>query len=912
MIRVFDSILPVDPCETHDDHGVTVESWIASRAPDYQRGGSQLVSVSINGQIIDPMAWHETVIRESDNVDIRVLPRGFVGDFFSGIAGFLINPFFSGSLFAADAALKALIDIPSLNRNAGAQGTNIEPVDARANTARLGAVIPERFGRFINYPDYLNQPRRYYVDQKTQAIDLLMCLGTGSFDIEAGSVRIGQTPVDDIGAGITYQIFEPGASVAGNQCHENWYNAPEVGGTRASAGLPLTDSKNLTQSVSSTVTSAGGDQTLDLVSAVPSDWREGVTVTADLTRSCTVVAGATTSDPLEFHGSFLDVLAEVGDLVRVGLYGGDTSRVYEVVTYNDPGGPNEYFTIKTTGPIPTLVTGDNPDGWTVGAKTIVYDRADAFYEIASINRTTNEIDFLRVISSGYDAIWNSAFGGWPAMSGSGFSVILNLAPAESAGLWSPWFAATPSGETCDSIEIDILFPSGLGFVNDSGDIEARTRTVEIAVRQAGSTSAGTIYTRTITGQTRDQIGETYRLTVSPAAGVEVRMRRTTAESDSLKDLDKIEWTALKTRLPTVTSYAGVTVLAMTIVGSDKLATQSENQVNLITTRKLEPLAGGAEVATRGIAEAAAYIARSTGYDDDQIDIAELTRLGDIWTTRGDTFDHVFGEVTSKEAIDTALRAGFAESTIDTGVIKPVRDEPRTVFEQGYSPENMTAPLRRTFEALQVDEPDGVEVEYTSADTWTKETVLCLLPGDNGFKLDKIRLDGVTDRTRAWRIGMRRRRAQRYRRWTYSFETELDALNSSYLSYVPLLDDIPGYGKVAILESISADRITVSEPLEWTAGESHVIAYRDENGDTIGPFHAAEGPDEYTVLVSIPEPWPAVLPSDQEPTHIFFGTTARWNFPALITEITPSGSLQVGVTATNYDDRVYSSDNDSPP
>jgi hypothetical protein len=349
-------------------------------------------------------------------------------------------------------------------------------------------------------------------------------------------------------------------------------------------------------------------------------------------------------------------------------------------------------------------------------------------------------------------------------------------------------------------------------------------------------------------------------------------------------------------------------MAVTITGTDKIGSQSNNQINLVATRKLPPVAGGTPTTTRSIADATAYVARSLGYGDDQINISELQRLDGIWQPRGDTFDFVINDGTALDAMKMMLRAGFADVTLDNGIITPVRDEQ---LEDGYSPENMTAPLRRQFSGKQPDESDGVEVEYTDADTWTTETVMCTLPGDQQIKVDKIKLDGVTDRTRAWRIGMRRRRAQRYRRWTYTFDTELDALNSSYLSYVPLLDDVPGYGKVAILEGIEADRITVSEPMEFEPGKSHVVAYRAESGETVGPFPCTQGPDEYTLLVEIPQPWPAVLPGDREPTHVYFGTTERWCFPALITQISPNGPLEVSVTASNYDDRVYADDDNSP-
>jgi hypothetical protein len=397
---------------------------------------------------------------------------------------------------------------------------------------------------------------------------------------------------------------------------------------------------------------------------------------------------------------------------------------------------------------------------------------------------------------------------------------------------------------------------------------------------------------------------------------QIRVSRLEGEDTSLSALDRLELTELRSKLPTVTSYSDITVLAVTIIGSDKIASRSNNQVNLVPSRKLPEISGGAltaSVETRKISSAVVRVVQSLGYTTDQIDLDALEQLESIWTSRGDTFDFVFSDGTAQEAIEKILRAGFASPTVNPqGQLTAIRDSERTIFEQGYSPENMTSPLQRTFTAVQVDEPDGIEVEYTNADTWTTETVNAFLPEDNGVKVEKIKLDGVTDRNRAWRIGMRQRRSQKYRRWSYSFNTELDSLNSAYLSYVPLLDDVPGYGKVAILEYIDTSKITVSEPLVFEVGQTHVVAYRDEDGTTKGPYICTQGADEYTLNVSIPQPWPKVLPSNQEPTHIYFGTTERWHFPALITAINPSGPLTASVAATNYDSRVYDDDDNTAP
>ena len=158
-------------------------------------------------------------------------------------------------------------------------------------------------------------------------------------------------------------------------------------------------------------------------------------------------------------------------------------------------------------------------------------------------------------------------------------------------------------------------------------------------------------------------------------------------------------------------------------------------------------------------------------------------------------------------------------------------------------------------------------------------------------------------------------AQRYRNWQYEFGTEMDALNSRYMSYVAIGIDVKGLGQSALLTKISAQGanalLVVSEKLRWEEGEDHVVAYRAENGKLIGPFPAQRGAGDYEIIAEIPQPWPSVN-LKQEPPHVYFGPVTRWIRPALITAITPQSIDAVNVTATNYDVRVYADDNNNPP
>lgn len=488
-------------------------------------------------------------------------------------------------------------------------------------------------------------------------------------------------------------------------------------------------------------------------------------------------------------------------------------------------------------------------------------------------------------------------------------VTITLDSSSIVGGWLGPFKATPRNEQAAWLEVDVFAPQGMGYINDDGDIEARTKSWELQWRSNGGAWVSQQFS--VAGQSRDQVGYTHAINLGASrVNVEVRMRRLGAEQTGVKDMDRLEWYGLRALLPAPASYPGVTTMALRVQGSDAIASNTENQINLVATRKL----GGA--ASRSIEAWVRHVCDDIGYSVDDIDTEELARLGDIWDARGDWFDAVFGDQsTVKEVLAMALRVGYSELSIDGGRIRPVRDEPRGPdFEHMYTPENMTDGLKRQFTSYDPDDHDGVDVEYTDAGTWETETVECRLPGDAGTRVKKITADGVTDRTRAWRLGMRERRVDAYRRKQFAFSTEWDALNSRYLSYCALADDVPGYGRSALVFGYEATsegcEITSSEPLPWQVGVDHVVALRRPDGTLCGPFPATRLADNRMSLATDLDFTP-VTDGAVEPTHLLFGASTRWSYPALVTEISPAGAT-VDVTAVNYDERVYADDDNSPP
>jgi len=260
--------------------------------------------------------------------------------------------------------------------------------------------------------------------------------------------------------------------------------------------------------------------------------------------------------------------------------------------------------------------------------------------------------------------------------------------------------------------------------------------------------------------------------------------------------------------------------------------------------------------------------------------------------------------------------GFSELTIDQGRIRPVRDEPRSVFEQMYSAQNMSKGLRLEQSILNPSDFDGVQVTYVDRNTWVETTVDCKLPGDAFAKVEKISAVGVTSRLKAYQFGMRRRRVQRYRTDTFSWGTELDALvsGSRYLSYCAVSADIPTRSQSALLLGYAAGNglllLESSEPLDWSKPGDYAVALRKPDGSVSGPWPATRV-DDYRLTVPAIDFTPDVS-WQIEPPHLMFGPVATWTYPVLITDINPQGVTGANVEAVGYDPRVYLSDDEPLP
>lgn len=883
------------PLEVHEiREPVSIEQWLRLMIPSFELREAPPISVHVNGALIDPTLWGTTLVQIDDSIDIYPEPKG------AAFVAFIVT--YGAYILAGIALIYALtLPRPSAPKNQSqAQGRELEEASAKGNKVKINAAIREVSGLRKIYPDYLLPPHRFFENERQQTVRLLLCIGKGEFDIDQQQVLIGDSPMIGLDENATFTIYGPDESMAGDPCAEWWHVATEVGPTSTgSPGIRLTTSTAGT-SVAQAVTYIFSGDTITIPAGAgqfPLDWDVDMVLVIQVEYPFVVLSGGTGRDIIQ--GDLSGLSPTIGMLIDIA---GDNAGRYEVVSYTPDSSGNDEMTLDYaefgTGPASDL---------TLGAVSMSIAAAGQKWRIAAIDSSYTEIQVERLIEGVVDPSWP----GFVDITSTTAS--LSIDQTLILGDWSGPFAACPASETTDSLEYDLMFPVGLVDISKEGKLYTASVTVELQYRDI---DAGGDWTSVITeysAATLDQLGYTEVINLPAAIRPEVRVRRIGAESSSTRKQDQAQWYGLRALLPIKTAYEGVTTISIEVKGGNNVAAESERQISVIATRLL-PLRTGTSwsvpTATRDIAPWIAYVAKSIGYTDDDIDFDELDRLHAIWTARGDYLDMaVEAPSTAKAILNSSLRAGFAEFTVDRGRLRPVRDEPRTAYEQMYTPQNMTEPLVRQFLMAALDDYDGVDVEYVSDQSWAVETVQCRLPGDIGRKVEKITIDGVTDRTRAWRIGMRQRRANRYRRKQYRFATELDALNSRYLSYCALADDVPGYAQSAILRSYGSGIIESSEPLDWSASGTHVVALRRKDGTLSGPYTATRI-DDYRLSISGLDFTPDVS-WETEPPHILFGPLNRWNYPVLITAISPSGNDSVSVEAVNYDARVYDDDDNSP-
>lgn len=165
------------------------------------------------------------------------------------------------------AVASAIYSIISLNKLGKAtagetkQGSSIYDVNAQGNQVNLTNVIPETFGHFKRFPDYLADKHIFYRNH-VMFVDMILCQGRGSYQRagDGSDVFVGETPISEL-PGCQVCVFEPGEAITAENSPEDkswycYYQCTEVTGSGHTLEPAVTEIDQSQQS-GSAITYAG-------------------------------------------------------------------------------------------------------------------------------------------------------------------------------------------------------------------------------------------------------------------------------------------------------------------------------------------------------------------------------------------------------------------------------------------------------------------------------------------------------------------------------------------------------------------------------------------------------------------------------------------------------------------------------
>ena len=213
-----------------DNPPATLMDLMREECPAFSEDVTPYLSAFVDAVRFPYDTWAHVDIKRAKTVKIVIEAGGLEAGAIIAIISIVMS---------VASAVYAIISMNRLSAKAQAetkQGSSIYDVNAQGNQVNLNNVIPENFGYFKRYPDYLADRHVFYRNNR-QFVDMILCQGVGQY-ARAGDksdVFIGETPISELD-GCQLAIYEPGQEMTPQNSIEDrswycFYSSTQVTGT---------------------------------------------------------------------------------------------------------------------------------------------------------------------------------------------------------------------------------------------------------------------------------------------------------------------------------------------------------------------------------------------------------------------------------------------------------------------------------------------------------------------------------------------------------------------------------------------------------------------------------------------------------------------------------------------------------
>ena len=496
-------------------------------------------------------------------------------------------------------------------------------------------------------------------------------------------------------------------------------------------------------------------------------------------------------------------------------------------------------------------------------------------------------------------------------------------------------SATPSGlvteidavavivegtDTSDASQTETLPTFTAGSSNKvTGSLTFKTIT-QITVPSHGGEFLSITMTRNSTSAVR--YGYQWKV---PRGQYDIRVRRTTADSDSSRIMDELYWSAIKT----VTNEEPIDFpfplakMALKVRATNQLSGIIDDLNAKVSSYMLD---WNGSAWAEGVSSNPASIFRhilqsdamSTPLADGRIDLTSLQTWHTHCASEGYEFNMVRDFQSSVwELLSDVAIAGRATPIQVDGKWGVAIDKAQTVPVQHFTPRNSWG-----FEAEKdfVDVPHGLRMRFANQDTdYQQDERIVYDDGydeSNATKFEQLDSIGIVDTDHIWKHGRFNLAQMRLRPEKWTLNTDFEYLVARRGDLILITHDTLLVGlKAGRITVVTVDGsgdctgVTVDETLTMESGKSYGMSIRTRDDAGLTKAVTLDVGDQTAVVFD------SVIAAADIPVvgDIFgFGEADSETIKGLLLSIEPLGELTARLTITPYSDGIYTADTGSLP
>jgi Putative phage tail protein len=482
---------------------------------------------------------------------------------------------------------------------------------------------------------------------------------------------------------------------------------------------------------------------------------------------------------------------------------------------------------------------------------------------------------------------------------------------------SGWFRVGRAGIVRGSVLYLLMeWPRGLYQMPDWGDPTGTIVNFNVYVDEADADGAPVPGTRQffhypVNGGSMDPRRDMFAINLGRDAAWLVKVERVTPQYPNGDEMNEFYWRALFLSCNAPGPAYGNVTLLMVRLFAEQVASSADRLVRVELTRKLPVQGAGAPLATTDPADAFIDVLTNPTYGGrrplSEVDTDRLATLRNYWG--GYQFNAVYAQKTTVWEALTQTVQGVAAAPLPVGGLMSIaQDGIRPVRSMMFTEQNIVkGSFQLAYHFEPTGAPDGVEVEYVDAATWSPAYVR--FPASS-LAPDRINLFGCSDPVQAAQIArLQWQRRQKLRRLV-TFETELEGLIPNPGERIAVAHTLPRWGVSGLVADVAFDgvNITLDRALPWgEVAAPFYMMFRDEWSGASAIVQAFPGSAaNQATLASSPwgpgQDWR--LSNTQERTHFAWGDGARVVKDFTLTSLAPKGGKTVAVEGVVYDPAVY--------